>query len=78
MIEVHHFKVRNVNSGAWDIPPSKRTVEDIAKLKGEIIPDTMEMVFKAMLDSEGRYFPPGPAMQVERPVKEDKKEKRPK
>jgi hypothetical protein len=26
------------------------------ELKGEIVPDTGEMVFKAMLDSEGRFF----------------------
>ena len=78
MIEVHHFKVRNVNSGTWDIPPSKRTAEDIDKLKGEIIPDTMEMVFRSMLDSEGRFFPLGTAVQVVRPVKEGKVKRKPK
>ena len=78
MIEVHHFKFRNVNSGEWDIPPSKRTAEDIAKLKGKIIPDTMEMVFQAMLDSEGRYFPPGSTVQIKHPVKESKSNRKPK
>lgn len=78
MIEVHHFKLRNANTGDWEFPPSKRTAEGIAKMGGEIIPDTMEMVFLAMLDSEGRYFPSSSALQVERPVLEDKKNKRPK
>lgn len=59
MIEVHHLKIRNIQTGDWEIPQSKRTAEAIAEAKGEIIPDTMEMVFLAMLDSEGRYFPPG-------------------
>jgi hypothetical protein len=67
MIEVHHFKIRNPKTGNWDVPPCKRTADDIAKLKGELIPDTMEMVFKAMLDSEKRYFPPH--VSREHPVK---------
>jgi hypothetical protein len=53
MIEVHHFKIWNPSNGTWEIPPSKRTAEAVAKVKGEIIPDTMELVFKTMLDSEG-------------------------
>jgi hypothetical protein len=57
IIEVHHFRVWNNELKHWEKPPSKRSAEDIAKLKGEIIPDTGQMVFKAMLDSEGRYFP---------------------
>jgi hypothetical protein len=57
MIEVHHFRVWNQLTGDWVSPPSKRSAEAIAELKGEIIPDTGQMVFKAMLDSEGRYFP---------------------
>jgi hypothetical protein len=57
MIEVHHFRVWNSQTGDWEIPPSKRTAEAIAELKGEIIPDTMQMVFRVMLDSQGRYFP---------------------
>jgi len=77
MIEVHHFKVWNSEMKHWEIPPSKRTAEAIAEAKGEIIPDTMEMVFRAMLDSEGRYFPPGPTVQVKNPVDEVKKKKRP-
>lgn len=57
MIEVHHFKVWNDEMKHWEEPPSKRSAEAIAELKGEIVPDTGQMVFKAMLDSEGRYFP---------------------
>jgi hypothetical protein len=57
MIEVHHFKIRNRNNGDWEYPPYKRTAEPIEEPKGEITPDTMEMVFLSMLDSEGRYFP---------------------
>jgi hypothetical protein len=52
MVEVHHFKVRNSKTDNWDTPPCKGTAEDIGELKGELIPDTMEMVFKARLDSE--------------------------
>ena len=59
MIEVHHFKVWNAEMKHWEKPPAKRSVEDIAALKGEIVPDTGQMVFKAELDVEGRYFPPG-------------------
>jgi len=57
MIEVHHFKVLNSRTGEWETPRAKRTAEDIVKLKGEIIPDTGQMVFRVMLDEEGRYFP---------------------
>jgi hypothetical protein len=57
MVDVHHFKVWNINTGDWEYPPYKRTAEAITELKGEIIPDTMQMVFRVMLDSEGRYFP---------------------
>ena len=68
MVEVHHFKVWNITKGDWEIPPSKRTAEAIAEAKGVIIPETMEMVYQAMLDSQGRYFPPGAAVQVEKPI----------
>jgi hypothetical protein len=58
MVEVHHFKVWNINTGDWEYPPPyKRTAEAIAETKGEITPETMEMVFLSMLDSQGRYFP---------------------
>ncbi len=67
MIEVHHFKLRNANTGDWEFPPSKRTAEGIAKIGGEIIPDTMEMVYHAMLDSEGRYFPLVATAQIDPP-----------
>jgi hypothetical protein len=39
------------------ISASKRMADNIAKVKGEIIPDTMELVFRSMLDAKGRYFP---------------------
>ena len=57
MVEVHSFKVWSVALGKWKFPAAKRTAEAIAELKAEIIPDTGEMVFKAMLDTEGRYIP---------------------
>jgi hypothetical protein len=57
MIEVHHFRIWNKQLGEWETPPSKRTAEAVAELGGEIIPDTTQMVFRVMLDSEGRYFP---------------------
>jgi hypothetical protein len=78
MVEVHHFKVRNANTGAWDIPPSKRTAYAIAQLGGIVIEGTMEKVTSSLLDEEGRYFPSGSAVQAARPVDEDKKKKRPK
>jgi hypothetical protein len=59
MVQVHHFKVWNNNKGDWEIPSSKRTAESIAKLKGEIIPDTDEEIHVTQLDSLGRYFPRG-------------------
>ena len=58
MIEVHHFKIWNDQMKHWEKPPAKRSAEAIAEIKGEIVPDTGEMVFKAQLDVEGRYFPP--------------------
>jgi hypothetical protein len=57
MIEVHHFKVWNINMGDWQIPLSKRTAESIDELKGQIIWDTAEEVEFAELDDQGRYFP---------------------
>ena len=58
MIEVHHYKVWNNEFKEWQKPPAKRSAEAIAELNGEILPETGQMVFKAMLDSEGQYFPP--------------------
>lgn len=58
MIKVHHFQVWNEELNHWEKPPGKRTAEDIAKLKGEILPETEQLVYRAMLDSKGRYFPP--------------------
>jgi hypothetical protein len=78
MVEVHHFKVWNNTKGDWEIPPSKRTTESIAAANGKIIPDTAEEVEATKLDSQGRYFPPGAAVQVDRPVAEDKKKRKPK
>jgi hypothetical protein len=75
MIDIYHFKVRRSPNEPCEIPPSKRTPEDIAVLNGEIIPDIMEMVFRSMLDAEGRYFPAGATVQGERPVEEEVLEK---
>lgn len=58
MIEVHHFKIWNAEMKHWEFPPSMRTAEGIAQLNGEILPETGQLVFDGMLDSEGRYFPP--------------------
>ena len=70
MVQVHHFKVWNINMGDWDIPPSKRTAESIAELKGQIILEYAEEVNTAELDDQGRYFPHGGAIQVDNPVDE--------
>ena len=58
MIKVHHFKVLNIETGDWEISTSMCTAEAIAELKGEIMPESEQMVFQGMLDSEGRYFQP--------------------
>jgi hypothetical protein len=68
MVEVHHYKVWNIHKGDWEIPPSKRTVESIAILKGQIIPNTAEDIDPVKLDAQGRYFPSGAAVQVQRPI----------
>jgi len=57
MVQVHHYKVPDVNTGDWTVPPLKSTAERIARISGEIIPSTMEMVALSSLDSEGRYDP---------------------
>ena len=73
MVTVHHMKVWNGTNDKWEIPPSKRTAEDIAALGGVIIPDTAEEVDSTELDGHGRYFPHGAVVQVVTPVDEDKK-----
>ena len=78
MVQVHHFKVWNSRKGDWEIPPSKRMADNIYKLEGQIIPDTLEEVDITQLDKDGRYFPSGSAAQVDRPMDEDMKKKRPK
>ena len=78
MVQVHHFKVWNINKGDWEIPPSKRTAESIAELKGHIIPDTAEEVSSLQLDDQGRYFPTGAAVQVDRPIDEGRVKRKPK
>jgi hypothetical protein len=78
MVEVHHFKVWNIHKSDWEIPPSKRTAESIAQLKGQLIPGTGEKIDPSELDDQGRFFPSGTAVQVDRPVIEDKKKTKPK
>jgi hypothetical protein len=78
MVQVYHFKVWNTNKGDWEIPPSKRTADSIGDLKGEIIPDTAEEVDATKLDNHGRYFPTGKAVQMEHPIADDKKKRKPK
>ena len=78
MVQVHHFKVWNISKGDWEIPPSKRMAESIAELKGQIIPDTAEEIDSTKLDGQGRYFPSGAAVQVDRPIDEGKVKRKPK
>ena len=78
MVEVHHFKVWNIHRGDWEIPPSKRTAESIAMLKGQIIPDTAEDIDAAKLDAQGRFFPSGVAVQMDPPVDGRKLKRKPK
>lgn len=54
-VVVHGFKKWNQAAGAFDIAPTKRTAEEIARLKGEIIEGTAETVPQARLDAFGRY-----------------------
>jgi len=53
MIEVHHFKVRDISKGDWENPRSKRTAKSIAELKGQLFPDTVEEVDPPQLDGTG-------------------------
>jgi hypothetical protein len=77
MVQVHHFKVWNINKGDWEIP--KRTAESIAELKGHILPNTGVEVDPTQLDDQGRYFPHGRAFQVDdAPVVETDSKKKPK
>ena len=78
MVQVYHFKVLNSSSGKWEIPPSKRTVENITALNGEIIPDTMAEVDPALIDGDGRYFPSGAAVQVEKQIDKGTLKRKPK
>ncbi|HEV7736965.1 MAG TPA: hypothetical protein VGO47_06280 [Chlamydiales bacterium] len=64
MVEVHHFRVWNITKGDWEIPPSKRTAHNVADLKGQIIPNTSEIIHSKMLDTQGRFFPPGSALMT--------------
>ena len=78
MVEVYHFKVWNIHKGDWEVPPSKRTAGGILEAKGEIIPDTAEDVDPTLIDSQGRFFPSGTAVQIDRPVPDDRKKRKPK
>ena len=64
MVEVHHFRVWNITKGDWEIPPSKRTANNVADLKGQIIPNTSEEIYFQKLDTHGRFFPPGPILRT--------------
>ena len=55
MVKVHHFKVWDINTGDWRIPPLKSTAARIAKVRGKIIPGSMENVPASSLDREGRW-----------------------
>jgi hypothetical protein len=57
VIEVHHYKVLDAATGKWVVAPFKCTVKRIAKLKGEIIGGTMEVVARSSLDKKGNYDP---------------------
>jgi hypothetical protein len=78
LVQVFHFKVMNSPTGKWEIPPSKRTAENITALSGVIIPDTMAEVDPALIDGEGRYFPPGAAVQVEKNIDKGTLKRKPK
>lgn len=58
MVEVHHFKIWNILTDKWEFPAAKRTAENIAELKGEIIFGTAEEIDLSQLDELDRYFPP--------------------
>ena len=68
MVEVHHFKIRNNTKGDWEILPSKRTAKSISELQDLVIPETAEEVDPTLIDGQGRYFPAGAAVQMEKPM----------
>jgi hypothetical protein len=57
MIEVHHYKVLDPATGSWTIAPLKCTAESIAKLNGQIVNGTMDVVARTSLDKDGCFDP---------------------
>jgi hypothetical protein len=55
MIEVHHFKVLDPETGKWVVPPHKCSAETISKVKGQILGGTTEMVARSSVDKDGCY-----------------------
>jgi hypothetical protein len=59
-------------------PSIERTAENITELNGEILSNTAEEVDPALIDSQGRFFPSGVAVQVEKPIDKGTLKRKPK
>jgi hypothetical protein len=57
MIEVHHYKALDAATGKWIVAPLKCSAKHIARMKGEIIGGTMELVARSSLDKKGHLDP---------------------
>ena len=57
MIEVHHYKVLDPETGKWVVAPLKCSAESISNSNGLIIACTMEIVGRSCLNRDGCYDP---------------------
>ena len=58
LVIVHSFSVWDAGSGDYVVQPLKSPADRIARIGGEIVPDTAEVVKRTTLDAHGRYKPP--------------------
>jgi len=58
MITVYNFRRWNFNDDVYEYPILKSTAARIARIDGEILPDTAELVSPKTLDHQERYIEP--------------------
>lgn len=54
LVQVHSFRAWDSRAGDMVQPPQKSTAERIARIGGEIVPDTGEWVDPSAIDADGR------------------------
>lgn len=57
LVIVHSFSVWDAGAGDYVVQPLKSPADRIARIGGEIVPDTAEVVKRTALDAHGRYKP---------------------